>query len=245
MSILGNLATDSSVNEEQDRLGGFSPLESDVYPLTVKLAFVTVAATKAVALNVHFETDDGKEVRQQFYMASGEAKGCKNFYVNKKGEKFYLPGFNQANALCLLTVGKEVSKLTTEPKVVNLYDFAQGKEAPTKVEMLTCLIGQKILGGVVKQIVDKKKKNSDTGKYEPTGETRVENEVVKFFRARDGLTVVEIKARQTDPAFQQAWKEKWAGETRDKSIGAEGVQSGPPKAKRESGKQAPQTSLFE
>ena len=245
MSVLEDLTTSPEINEESDRLGGFTPLESEVYPLTIKLAFVHVAASKARALAVHFETDDGKELRQQFWMTSGEAKGCKNYYINQKGEKFYLPGFNQANGLCLLTVGKEISKLETEPKVVNLYDPAQGKEAPTKVDMVTDLLGKKILGGVIKQINDKVTKDSNTGKYEPTGETKLENEVDKFFRNRDSMTVAEIKARQTDPDFINQWKEKWVGQTRDKSSGASGVKSGAPAPKRETGKQAPQTSLFE
>jgi hypothetical protein len=244
MSILDNLATDNSINEETDRLSGFQPLESDLYPLTIERAFVTVAPSEAKALSVHFKTDDNKELKQQFWMTSGKAKGCKNYYLNKDGDKFYLPGFNQANALCLLTVGKEISKLTTEPKVVNLYDPAQKKEAATKVEMLMDLIGKKIIGGVLKQIEDKRVKSADTGQYEPTGETRMTNEVDKFFRERDGLTVMEIKSRQTTPEFQTQWKEKWAGQVKDKSTGAEGVQSGPPKAKREVGKQAPTESLF-
>jgi hypothetical protein len=244
MSILSNLATDSSINEETDRLGGFQPLESDLYPLTIERAFVTTAVSGAAALNVHFKTDSNKELRSQFWMTSGTAKGCKNYYINKDGDKFYLPGFNQANALCLLTVGKEISKLTTEPKVINLYDPTQKKEVPTKVEMLMDLIGKKIIGGVLKQIEDKRTKNADTGEYEPTGETRMTNEVDKFFRERDGLTVMEIKSRKTTPEFQTQWKEKWFGQVNDKSTGAEGVQSGPPKVKREVGKQAPTESLF-
>jgi hypothetical protein len=245
MSILDTLVTDASINDEVDRIGGFQPLESDLYTLTIEHAFVTAAASKALALNVHFKTDDGRQLRSQFWMSSGENKGCKNYYINKQGEKHYLPGFNQANALCLLTVGKEIGRLKTEPKVIPLYDPSKGAEAPTRVEMLTPLLGKTVIAGVIKQIVDKRAKSADTGQYEPTGETRIENEVDKFFRAKDRFTVAEIRAQLKAPEFIDQWKEKWVGETKDKSTGADGVKAGAPLKKREVGKQAPVESLFE
>ncbi len=232
MSILGTLKTDNSINEDGDRLGGgFSPLDSAIYDLNIKLAYVTKAPSEAMALNVLFETD-GKDVRQQFWMTSGKAKGCKNFYIKKdkttdKETKHYLPGFNMANALCLLTVAKEISVMTTEEKVINLYDPNQQKEVPTKVNMVTELLGQTITGGVIKQIVDKKTKDAGTGEYQPTGETRIENEVDKFFRQRDGLTVTEIRAKMTEAQFKDQWEKKWTGETEDKSTGTGAVSGAP------------------
>ena len=209
----------ADINEESDSLGGFSPLETALYGLTIDLAFVTMAQSKAMCLNVHFSTDNKQGLRQQFYVTSGEAKGCKNFYQNAKGEKFFLPGFNQANALCLLTLGKPLGEMVTEVKTINLYDHTVGKEVPTNVEMITALIGQKVIGGVIKQIEDKNKKNDETGEYEATGETRTVNEVDKFFRERDGMTVPEIKAQAIESVFKQSWADKWTGQVKDKSSG--------------------------
>ncbi len=220
MGILDTLnTTETDINEESDNLGGFQALESALYGLTIKHAFVTMAASKAMCLNVHFETEAKQELRQQFYVTSGEKKGCKNFYISKKGEKFFLPGFNQANALCLLTLAKPLGQMVTEEKVINLYDHTLGKETPTKVEMITALAGQKVTAGVIKQIVDKNVKNETTGAYEPTGETRTENEVDKFFRDRDGMTVPEIKAKSTESIFKDKWADKWTGQTKDKTTG--------------------------
>ena len=217
-----NQSTPTDINEETDNLGGFSPLDSALYGLTIKLAFITFAASKAMCMNVHFETENKQELRQQFYVTSGEAKGCKNFYVNKKGEKFFLPGFNQANALCLLTLALPLGDMVTELKTINLYDHTAGKEVPTNVEMITALIGHKIIGGVIKQIEDKNKKNEETGEYEATGETRTANEVDKFFRDRDGMTVPEIKAKATESVFKDKWADKWTGQVKDKSTGVAG-----------------------
>lgn len=229
MSILGTLTTDKAIKEDGDRLGGFTPLESNLYDLNISLAYVTSAPSKAMALNLLFETAEGKTLRQQWWMTSGDAKGRKNFYINPKtNEKHYLPGFNMANALCLLTVAKEIGAMITEPKVINLYDHNQKKEVPTKVEMITELLGQSITAGVIKQIVDKNTKDAASGLYVATGETRVENEVDKLFRMRDGLTVTEIRAK-VPSSFKEQWVKKWAGETLDKST-SKSIAAGAPGA---------------
>ena len=63
--------------------------------------------------------------------------------------------FNQANAICLLTVKKEISGLATEKKVVPIYDFKERKEVPTEVNMIPALVGEKFIAGILRQIVDK------------------------------------------------------------------------------------------
>jgi len=217
MSLLKSLVTTEDIIADSDTLGGYSVLESDVYDLTIEVAFVTYSANKAMALNVHFKTVDGKQLRQQFWMTSGEAKGCKNYYENKQGDKQYLPGFTMANSLCLLTVGEEISKMNTEPKVINLYDYSVKKEIPTKVDMLIELLGKSVTAGVLKQIVNKNELDANTGTYVASSETRTENEINKLFRQQDGLTITEIKAAATEPVFKQKWVEKWKGVTKDKS----------------------------
>jgi len=246
MGILNSLACDDTVIEEKDSLGGYTTLESAVYPMRVKLAFITLSAGKAMALNVHFEGTKKEQLKSQFYMTSGESKGCKNWYINKKTqEKHYLPGFNQANALCLLTVGKEVSSLETSKKVINLYDPEQRKEVPTEVDMLMDLINKDIYAGVLNQLVDKREKDPNTGEYKPTGETRNENEVDKFFRAKDKLTVLEIKAKSKEPAFMNKWVEKWSGIVKDKTAKTNGLPVAAAAAKRQTGSNATTTTMFD
>lgn len=232
MSLLKNLETKAGVEGEKDILGGGGALDSGLYDLTIKVAYVTTSSGGALALNTIFDYN-GKEVRQQFWMTSGNDKGNKNTYT-KDGKEFYLPGFITANSLALLTVGKEISQLDLEEKTIKLYDFEAKGEVPTKVQVFTELTGQTVTAGVQKQTVDK---NIDSGQvdgngrkiYVPSGETRDINEVVKFFRIDDGLTVPEIEAQVTEAKFKNDWDAKYTGKTINKAKGSkDGVTAGTP-----------------
>ena len=217
MNMLANLTTDESIANERDSVGGNGPVESGLYQTTISAAYVGKASSGAMSLVLHLKTADGKEVRQTLWMTSGSAKGGKNYY-EKDGEKHYLPGFLHANSVALLTVGKEISAIETEEKVIKLYSAEAKAEVPTKVQMCTELLGKEILVGIIKQTVPKTKKN-EAGEYVPTGETRDENEIDKFFRARDRMTTAEIRAEATTAAFADTWATKWTGKTKDRTKG--------------------------
>ena len=226
MSLLKNLETKANVEGEKDVLGGGGVLDTNVYPMKVKVAYFTSAASGAVAINLQGDVD-GKEVRQQFWVLSGNDKGNKNTYT-KDGKEYYLPSFLTANSLALLTVGKELSQLDVEKKVIKLYDFEAKEERPTEVDVLVELTGQLIQAGIQKQTVDKNEKGDD-GKYYPTGETREINEIVKFFRYDDGLTVPEIEKGVTEAKFKDDWVTKWAGKVINKAKGnKDGAKTGLP-----------------
>lgn len=232
MSLLKNLETKANVEGEKDVLGGGGVLDTNVYPMKVKVAYFTSSASGAVAINLQGDVD-GKEVRQQFWVLSGNDKGNKNTYT-KDGKEYYLPSFLTANSLALLTVGKELSQLDVEKKVIKLYDFDAKEERPTEVDVLVELTGQMIQAGIQKQTVDK---NVDTGEkdangrkvYAASGETREINEVVKFFRYDDGLTVPEIEKGVTEAKFKDDWVAKWAGKVINKAKGnKDGAKTGLP-----------------
>lgn len=248
MSLLANLASDASIADEKDSIGGSGPLDSGLYNCTVSMAHINKASSGALGLVLTLKTSDNKEVRQTLWMTSGTAKGSKNYYEDKNGEKHYLPGFIAANALSLLTVGKEISQLDTETKVINLYSAEAKAEVPTKVEVIMDLLGQEIIAGIIKQTVDKTKKNEATGQYEATGETRDENEIDKFFRAKDRMTTAEIRAQAEEATFINAWEQKWAGKVKDRAKGAASGLPGVPKLgaapAATAGTKKPTTSLF-
>jgi len=222
--MLENLKTDSSIEEENDVLGGNGPLDTDAYAMAIDMAYFDTAASGAISVNLTFTDATGRSVRQTIYVTSGTAKGGKNYYMVKKdgketGEKRYLPGFNIANAIALLSVGKEIADVETEEKTINVWNSELRKEAPAKKQLLTELMGSEITLGLVKQIVDKNVKNPSTGMYEPSGETREENEIDKVFRTKDHLTVAEIRADATEAAFYDKWVAKNQGNTRNKAKG--------------------------
>ena len=249
MSILSALATDDSINTEKDSVGSsFGPIDSGLYNMNVSLAYLKTANSGALALSLELKSDAGQIVRQDLWMTSGTAKGGKNYY-EKDGEKFYLPGFIMANSLALLTLGKEIGQLETEPKVINLYSSEAKAEVPTKVDMFTDLLGKDIIAGIIRQTVDKNVKDG-AGNYVPSGETRDENEIDKFFRTRDRKTTAEVRAQAEAAVFIDTWNEKWAGKVRNKAKGASGT-SGAPKpgigmsaAGNNAATKKPATSLF-
>jgi len=81
--------------------------------------------------------------------------------------------------------------------------------------------------------------------YEPTGETRDENEIDKLFRAKDRMTTAEIRAQAESATFIDTWDAKHSGTVKMKAKGA----SGTPGAPKTSGAPAaaankPPTRLF-
>jgi hypothetical protein len=244
MSLLASLSTDASIADEKDSVGSAGALDSGLYKAKIALAYITKSAGGAMGLVLNLKTDANREIRQTLWMTSGTAKGGKNYYEDKSGDKQYLPGFLHANSLSLLTVGKEIAALDTETKVVNVYSVEAKSEVPTKVEMLMDLIGQEVIVGLIKQTVDKTKKN-DAGIYEPTGETRDENEIDKLFRAKDRMTTAEIRAQAETASFIDTWDAKFTGTVKNKAKGAAGT-AGAPKAAGAPAAAAkkPTTSLF-
>jgi hypothetical protein len=221
MSMLKNLTTDETISNETDRLGGGGVLESNLYPATIKLAYLTVAGSGALGLAVNAKTSEGREIRETMWVTSGTEKGGKNYY-EKDGQKHYLQGFLIGNSLALLATGKELADLDTEEKVIKLYSKDAGGEVPTKVQVVTDLLDKEILLGVIKELSDKSVKGDD-GKYHPTGETRDQNVIDKVFRASDKKTTAEIRAQAEEATFYQAWADKWAGKVRDKSTSKSGA----------------------
>lgn len=248
MSLLKSMSTDANIAGERDSLGGSRLLESGAYKAKVEHAYVATSEGGALGLFLAFKTADGQEIRSTQWMTSGTAKGRKNTYQDNKGDTQYLPGFLMANSLALLTTGKEINQLDTEEKVIKLYNKEAKAEIPTKVQMITDMVGQDIVIGVVKQTVDKTVKNETTGQYEPNGETRDENEIDKFFCGKEGfenMTTTEIQAKATEASFYDKWVEKNAGVTRNKVKGASGTAGAPkPGAAAAAGTAKPKTSLF-
>lgn len=241
MSLLSNLAStqDSNINTEKDSVGGGGAWESGLYPVTIDIAYMEKKKSGALFLNVVLKNDDGQEHREGLCIASGDAKGNKSYY-EKNGERFFLPGYNHASSLSLLTVGKELNELATVTKTIKLYDFDAGKEVATDVEMVTDLVGERVIVGLQKQIEDKRKANAQ-GEYVATGETRTVNEIDKVFREKDRMTTAEIRGGAEEAKFYETWDAKWTGKTRNKATAANdanGGTAGAPAASK------PKTSLF-
>lgn len=247
-NLFGNLATDG-VEEAQDRLGGFRVLESGPYTGTIKAMYAGQSAnSKSRSVTVMFAPDDGgAEYRETFWVTN---KNDENFYT-KDGKKHYLPGFIAVDDICQMVTGKGLTQQVAEEKVLNIYDPDQKKEMPKAVPMLVETLGKKVTLGIIKATKNKQVKNSTTGAYEDTADSRDENFVDKVFHVPSNLTVVEAKRGVTAAAFYGAWVEQNKGRTQDRrtikdGAGGQAGRSGrpgvPPKAGETNGAKA--TSLF-
>lgn len=223
MGLFKNLTTDG-LQEAEDRLGGFRVYDADAYPATVKAVYAQKSASSnAQGIVCIFDLDAGGEYRETFWVTN---RNGENFFRNKQDEtkKIPLPGFTIVDDLCLVTTNKPLSDQMTEEKVMNVYDPEVGQERPKSVPMLTELLGKKVTLGLIKQIVDKQKKDS-SGNYAATGETREENVVDKIFHNPTNMTVVEAKNGAQSAEFYGAWVEKNRGQVRDRSSGKKGAGS--------------------
>jgi len=127
-----------------------------------------------------------------------------------------LPGYQLAESICLLTVGKKLTEVdaTAQKKVVKLWDSKQSKEMPKEVDMWTSLIGQTVKVALVEQTVDRRAKGND-GVYRPTGETRDENVIASVMRHKDNRTVNEV-LQKVDATFHDEWIKAHQGKKRNK-----------------------------
>lgn len=175
---------------EEDFISSGGVLETDLYEAVIKTAYLSKSGSSdARAMNLILDVQ-GREVRQQIWMTNG--KGDVTYKDKKTGKERNLPGYSQVTSLCLLVAGKEVGDMDSEEVTVKIYDYDAKKELPQAVDCFVELHEETVNIALQRQTVDKTKKDDSTGKYEPTGETRDQNEIVKFFAADQVVTISEV-----------------------------------------------------
>lgn len=245
MSNLFNKLTNDGLEESQDRLGGFSPFETDIYTGTIKAMYAGQSSGGATSVSIIVDMG-GKEYKETLYVTN---KKGENFFYNKddKSKKVPLPGFTIVDDICLIATGSPLANQETEEKVINLYDYEAKKEVPTNVPMIMAAVGQKISLGILKILENKNTKVND--EYVPTAETREINNIDKVFHPEMKLTVAEARSGQEVAKFWDSWSDRNKGETRDKrtlkdGAGAEGRPTRAPGAAPAAGSGNAPKSLF-
>ena len=218
MSIFSAVQNANLTTKEEDVLGGNFTVPTNVYPAIVKLAYVDKSAKGAI--NVVFDFAilvNGKERNHKETIYISNAAGSFTYKDKKTGEDKPMPGFVTVDSICKAITGKSITQMTTEKKLVKIYDYTQKAEVPQEKEVLMDLIRGKLELGIIETIVDKNVK-TDNG-YVPSGETREQNELSKVFN-EDGLTQLEKESGATEAKFKAAWVEQYAGKKINKSKGA-------------------------
>lgn len=239
-AIFGNLTTDG-LEEAEDRLGGFQPLDTDIYSADIKAMYAGQSAGGAQNVTVIADVN-GREYRETIYITN---KKGENFFLNKndKTKKVPLPGFTTVNDICLVATGQPLSEQATEDKVVNVYDKDAGREIPKSVPMLVNCLGKNVSLAIVRQVENKSVKQGD--EYVPTADTREINFIDKVFDTESHMTVVEAVNEADEAAFWDSWIDRNRGKTRDKvEAVADGAKSGRPGGAPQAGAPAKGKSLF-
>jgi len=226
MGVFDNIDSSATTAPEKDTVRGSRqvPLPSGIYNLIIKHAFAQKAKSGALGVHVLFQVADGEHKEREFriteYVASGDAKGNKTYYEKKQDngtvERFDLPGFSLINSLAQLVAKKGITQCANEKRTIKLYDYDAKADKPTEVDMFIELVNKGVCGCVLHRIEDKNSKNTQTGEYEATGQTRDSNVVDKFLNAADRRTVSELQ--NNIPAdFKDKWLEKWKDQVDDQS----------------------------
>jgi hypothetical protein len=212
MSLFGNLTTEG-LEQTEDRVGGFQPLETDAYTGEIKAFYATKSAGGANAVNIILALEGGREYRETIYVTN---RNGENFYLNQndKSKKVPLPGFVIAEDICLVTVEKPLSAIAFEDKVMNIYDPDAKREVPKSVPMAVELIGKTVTLGIVNQLENKSEKQGD--EYVPIADTRNVNFTDKVFHTGTKMTTVEARNGAEKAVFFDAWVERNKGNIRDK-----------------------------
>lgn len=242
MSIFSNL-TNEGLEESQDRLGGYSPLDTDIYLATIKMAYggQSTGGAKSVTVVADVETPSGtKEYRETVYITK---KSGENFFM-QNDKKVPLPGFTTIDELCLVTTNNPLAAQGHEDKVVNIYDSESQSEKPTSVPMLMDLLGKQVYLAIEQATENKREKQGND--YVPTANTRQTNSIQKVFNHPTKLTVPEARQGISEPVFFDSWLQKNKGTVRDrtdKNLGS--ASSGTPGSPPTGGNAAaPKKSLF-
>lgn len=237
--MFGNLNSGNDIKEQGDVLGG-GVSESDLYDAEIKVAYAIEANSKAKGVVLELKLEGGGTMKETVYVTSGEAKGCKNYY-EKDGEKHFLPGFSLINAICMLTVEKELQAMAIEQKTLKIYDYDAKAEVPKEVPVLVELTGKKIKVGALK--VRRNKTKNENGTRVTTNEEQFINELDRVFHYPSGVTIAEARAKQ--PAeFINKWLAKWKGQVKDTFQAVQGGgTAGRPSGAQGGGSEKP-SSLF-
>jgi hypothetical protein len=208
---------DNDIKADEERVGGRGPAESGVYLYGVTMAYMDKSKGGANCLKLSLKCDKtGHQFSETFWVTN---KKGETFYIATKEDnaKKYLPGYQMADKLCFLLLGKTLMEAgkEVEARVIDVYDPLKKKVVSKEMpQVFTQLIGKEILTAVIKIKQNKRVKNA-AGEYVNGPDVIEINEVFQFFNPANGMTITEIRDKKGVPEYLQEWKDKWEGQVKD------------------------------
>lgn len=140
--------------------GGFAKFDkTGFYAVEIEKAYAGTSSGGAFSVTLHLKDERGAKLTHTEYISSGTAKGCKNYYLDRNGNKQYLPGYNKIKNLDAL-LGFDRSYPNTTKGNVMLWDKDLKKEVPQEREVISEWIGKKI--GILGKVTIEDKYGDET-----------------------------------------------------------------------------------
>lgn len=201
----------TDLEETTDNLGGYEQLSSDLYLAKVKACYEIQSKGGAIGIVVQLNLPElNREYSETIYITNREKKP---FYISKDNKKMPLPGYTTINDLCMVASGKGVAEQPEEEKQVLVYDLDQKREIPKAVPVLVDLLGKTVVVGITK--TRENKTALVNGKYEPTAQERISNNINKVFYPDNHKTVPENRDGK-EAVFWDKWLKKYKDQVIDK-----------------------------
>lgn len=215
--LFGNLKS-TGLEAARDTVGGGGFIvESDVYGARINMAYHMTADSGAQGLVLSLQLNEtGNEYRETLWLTNKQGD---NFYYDKndKTKKHALPGYQNANDLCLLTINPEdpveIDDLDFEERIIKVWDFKEGKEVQKAMPVAHELLG-KFVDVAIQKVRQNKQQKTDQG-YVDTDQEQFVNNIVKFMHYEAKVTVTEAREGK-EPTYREAWLDKNKGKTYDK-----------------------------
>lgn len=188
MSLFGKGPT-GTVEKEQDY--SKRTVDTGAYEGIIKMAFVGAAPSGAKFVTLQLKLANGKDYTETVYITNKEG----SVTYKKDDKEFFLPGYTLINNLAILTTNRGLFDLEgdVETRTVKLYDYDAKADVATDVPAIIPMIGQKVLVAISEEEYAKTKRNDSTGKYDPTGEYGVKNQLVKAYCPETRKSPVELR----------------------------------------------------
>ena len=213
MGMFDNLEVETGIEVSEDKVGGggFAKVDhTGYYGMEIQKAYAGVSSGGAFSVTIEMKSDEGAFFTVTEYITSGTSKGCKNYYLDKEGNKQYLPGYNKIKALDSL-LGNVRDYPATEKKNLMLWDYDLKQELPTEKEAITSWFGKKI-GVLISKILEDKQVKGGDNKYYPSADIREIYDIQHFVDYVSGKTRNEITAGTS------GFKDKWIASNPDDKV---------------------------
>lgn len=192
--------------------GGREVYNTGVYPYTVKQAYLDTYGSGAKFASITLEIN-GKDYEERLTLTNAQGEG---FYKDRDGNPQPMSGLTRLDEL-LFAAGIQGGLQNAGVAAGNIRAWDKDTKAfvikahPT---VITGLRGTTGLAAILKKVVNKQVKDTQTNKYVNTNDKVEENEIQKFANAAK-VTQIEAAKNVNPPTFIDAWTEQWAGKVKD------------------------------